>query len=171
MRVLLSSRHNKSKFCCEALCSNFPWQPDNQTLLTICTLNHCILYWLLLVRRLITTHTHRHCYLSVVYISHSPQLVSLCCVCLSVFAYLFTGGSICPKGMVQRESANVMLEKQRNANRKRWFGNIRQVCHSKAPYECVCFYYWNQQVERVTLRKYLLDSAYIIKMTWKQAIE
>lgn len=141
MCILLSSRHDRSKFCWEAVCSNFPWQPNNQTLLTICTSNHSTLYWLLLVRRLITTHKHRHSYLSLVYISRSPQLVSkLCsvCTCLSVFAYLFTGGSICPKGMVQRESANVTLEKQRHCNRYRRSGSGVQVCHSAAPYECVC---------------------------------
>lgn len=65
-------------------------------------------------------------------------------MCLSVFAYLFTGGSICPKGTVQRESANIMLEKQRDGNRTRRSGSGVQVCHSKAPYECLGFLSPNQ---------------------------
>ena len=65
-------------------------------------------------------------------------------MCLSVFAYLFTGGSICPKGMVQRESANIMLEKQRDGNRTRRSGSGVQVCHSTAPYECVRFLLLNK---------------------------
>lgn len=46
----------EASFCWEALRSNFPWRLDNQTLLTFRTSNRRALYWLLLLRRLITTH-------------------------------------------------------------------------------------------------------------------
>ncbi|KAA8583604.1 hypothetical protein FQN60_014812, partial [Etheostoma spectabile] len=42
-------------------------------------------------------------------------------------------GSICPKGTVQRESANVMLEKQRDSNRKKKIWRQRSGCPAVAP--------------------------------------
>ena len=62
-------------------------------------------------------------------------------MCLSVFAYLFTGGSICPKGTVQRESANVMLEKTETVIEREDVEAAFRSVIQKAPYECVRFYF------------------------------
>lgn len=62
------------------------------------------------------------------------------CVCLSVFAYLFTGGNISPKGMVQRESASVMLERQRETiiEKEDLEAAFRSVIHK--PHMNVCVF-------------------------------
>lgn len=104
-------------------------------------------------------------YTSVV--AHS-ECLNLCLetvirACVSVFAYLFTGGSRRPKGTVRRENANVVL-KRRQEKKADLEAAPRSVIHMNV-YVCVCVYYEIKQIEVFdTLRKYVLDGAYIIKI-------